>query len=105
MSWFTSSPLSQRRALALTALVTATAGPLHAQTLSNPPPKRVRVEDKNAPRRGGAEQIGGRPERELTLDTNVELVRGQPRLTAHSACFRIVEDEVSANGDVRLGRL
>ncbi len=45
MSWFSAPPPSQRWAFALTALVTVSSGPLHAQT----PKKTPRTEDPNAP--------------------------------------------------------
>ena len=98
MSWFTAPPSSQRWAFALSALVTATAVPAHAQS------KRSHVEDKNAPTTVRAEVITGRPEREITLERNAEVVRDQTRLTADTACYKQVEDQVDANGNVRLWR-
>jgi LPS-assembly protein len=58
---------------ALGALVTVTSGPLHAQNPVRPP----RVEDPNAPVVIKAEQITGRPDREINLERNV-LTRGRP---------------------------
>jgi LPS-assembly protein len=100
MSWFLAPPPSQRWAFALTALVTVTTGPLHAQTTQ----KRPRVEDPNAPVTVRAEEITGRPEREIKLERNVEIVRGQTRLTAEHACYNAVEDQVDAQGKVNLLR-
>ena len=100
MSWFSSAPPSQRWAYALTALVTASAGPLHAQTVQ----KRVKVDDKNAPITVMAEEISGRPEREIKLSGDAELIRGQTRMKADSACFNQIEDEVEAVGNVRMWR-
>src|SRR3954471_13464957 len=104
MSWFSATPPSQRWATALTALATATAGPLHAQTVTIPAKKQVRVDDRNAPVVIQAEDISGRPERVLNLERNVEIVRGKTRLMAESACFRAVEDEVEAIGHVKMWR-
>ena len=103
MSWFPASPPSQRWAYALTALVTASAVPVHAQTIQAPQ-KTVRVEDPNPSIIIEAEEISGRPDRVLNLERNVEIVRGQTRLTAASACFKQVENEVTAVGDVRMWR-
>ncbi|MES2259890.1 MAG: LPS-assembly protein LptD [Pseudomonadota bacterium] len=100
MSWFTAPPNQQRWAFALTALVTASALPAYAQTT----PKRVRAEDKSAPTVVKAEEIAGRPERELNLGRDVEIVRDKTRVTADTACFRQVEDEVEAHGNVRIWR-
>lgn len=94
---------SQRWAYALTALVTATAVPLHAQTVQNVQ-KRERTEDPNLPVTVRAEEISGRPERELILERKVELSRGQTRMKADRACFKNVENEVTANGNVWMER-
>lgn len=100
MSWFSATPPSQRWAYALTALVTASAVPALAQV----PQKKMRVEDPNPTVVVQAEVISGRPDREVILDRNVELVRGETRVTADTACFKQVENEVTASGQVRMWR-
>ncbi|SFV15701.1 LPS-assembly protein LptD [Pseudoduganella namucuonensis] len=100
MSRFPAPPNPQRWAFAFTALVTATTVPGYAQVA----PKRVHVVDKNAPTVVRAEEISGRPERELNLDRDVEIVRDKTRVTADTACFRHVEDEMEAKGHVRIWR-
>lgn len=107
MSWFSATPPSQRWAYALTALVTATAVPVHAQT----PPSQQAAQQKAAAENPDppvivqAEEITGRPDRELNLERNVELVRGATRLTADSACFKQVENQVTATGNIEMWRL
>ncbi|MET3131058.1 LPS-assembly protein [Oxalobacteraceae bacterium GrIS 1.11] len=98
MSWFTAPPTSQRWVFALGALVTAVAVPAHGQATKRP------VDDKNAPTTVQAEEIGGRPEREVTLDRNAEVVRGQTKILADKACFMQVEDQVDASGHIRMWR-
>lgn len=100
MSWFSASPPSQRWAYALSALVTASAVPAFAQV----PQKKVRVEDPNPPVYVQAEEISGRPDRELTLERDVELIRGETRMTSDTACYKAVEDEVTAKGSVNMWR-
>jgi LPS-assembly protein len=100
MSWFSARPPSHRWAFALSALVSVTSGPLHAQSASRPP----RVDDPNAPVKGLAEEMSGRPERQVKLERNVEITRGQTRLRSNSACYDAVEDAVDAIGAVRLWR-
>ena len=100
MSWFSATPPSQRWAYALTALVTASAVPALAQV----PQKKMRVEDPNPTVVVQAEEISGRPDREVNLARNVELVRGETRVTADTACFKQVENEVTASGNVRMWR-
>lgn len=100
MSWFAATSPSQRWVYALTAIVTAAAVPAHAQTA----PKQARTDDPNAPITVEAEQITGRPDREVNLARDVEITRGLTRIRADSACYRQVEDEVSARGNVFMQR-
>jgi len=105
MSWFLAPQHKQRWAYALTALAAASALPSHAQTVpagqQKPGP---RVEDPNAPVTIQAEEISGRPERELILKRDVEIVRDKMRVTADAACYRNVEAEIEANNNVRIWR-
>jgi LPS-assembly protein len=100
MSWISAPLPSQRWVYALGALVTVTAGPLHAQN----PAKKPRVDDPNAPVVVKAEEISGRPDREINLERNVEIVKGATRMTADTACYDAVEDQVSARGNVNMWR-
>ncbi|MGJ9420099.1 LPS-assembly protein LptD [Massilia sp. CMS3.1] len=100
MSWFTALPFPRRRAFALSALVTVASGPLHAQVAPATPP----ANEQDLPVTVRAEEIGGRPDREINLARNVDITRGQSKLTADTACYRLVEDEVTANGNVNMWR-
>ncbi|MES2296866.1 MAG: LPS-assembly protein LptD [Pseudomonadota bacterium] len=102
MSCFSALPPSQRWAFALTALAAASAAPLHAQTA--PTAARAKADDKDAPVTVRAEIISGRPQRDIELERNVEIERGQTRLSADTACFKQVEDQVEAKGNVKLWR-
>jgi len=100
MRWLTASPPPHAWAYALTALVTVAAVPSYAQTKVRP----ARVEDKNAVTTVKAEDIGGRPEREITLERDVEVVKDKTKVTSDTACYRQVEDEVEAKGHVKIWR-
>ncbi|HBF50522.1 MAG TPA: LPS-assembly protein LptD [Massilia sp.] len=100
MSWFTALPFPQRQAVAFSALVTMATGPLHAQTA----PAAPRADEQDLPVTVRAEEIGGRPDREINLNRDVEIERGQTKMTADTACYRLVEDEVTASGNVNLWR-
>ncbi len=113
MSWLSAPPPHQRWAYALSALVTAQAVPALAQTpvsvgatmpvaVPAAPPARVATPDATVTAR--AEEISGRPERELNLKGDVELIRAETRMTADVACFKQVEDEVTASGNVKMWR-
>ena len=94
---------TSRWVYALSALVAAGVAPatVYAQTAMK---KVVHVADPNAPTTVQAEQIGGRPDREITLDRNAEVVQDQTTLTSDTACFKQVEDEVDAEGNVHMTR-
>ncbi|CDG81034.1 LPS-assembly protein LptD [Janthinobacterium agaricidamnosum] len=107
MSWFTAPPKTQRWAFAFSALVTATAVPIHAQAqqrAKSSAAKPVHVVDENAPTVLQAEEITGRPERELNLTENAEVTRDKTRLTSDTACYKQVEDQVDADGNVKMWR-
>jgi LPS-assembly protein len=100
MSWFSALPFPRRRlCLALSAIFTVATGPVHAQGAPAPS-----VDEQNLPITIQAEEITGRPDRQVNLDRNVEVTRGQSRITADTACYYRVEDEVTANGHVRMWR-
>lgn len=46
--------------------------------------------------------MSGRPDREVILENNVEIIRGGTVLNADKATYDIVEDEVEATGSVRI---
>ncbi|HEU4375183.1 MAG TPA: LPS-assembly protein LptD [Telluria sp.] len=100
MSWFSAPLPSQRWVYALSALVTVTAGPLHAQNAA----KRSKTDDPNAPVVARAEEITGSPDREINLVRDAEIIKGKTRMTADTACFKAVENEVTAQGNVNMWR-
>ncbi len=104
MSWPTATPLSRRWVFALTAISAAVALPGHAQTAPAAQKRLSAAEEKNAPMTVQAQSIVGRPEREIILERDVDLVRGQTRLSSDTACYRQVEDDVDASGNVRMWR-
>ncbi|HEY1043101.1 MAG TPA: LPS-assembly protein LptD [Telluria sp.] len=98
MTWFSAPITSPRRAFALTAMAAAVAGSVHAQSPTSRP------EDRDAPVQAWAEQVTGRPDREVNLSGDVEIQRGQTRMKADTACYLAVEDEVRAKGNVQMWR-
>jgi LPS-assembly protein len=99
MSWMTALPFPPRRAVALSALVSVAAGHLHAQTAA--PAAR---NDEDQPITIRAEEIAGRPDRELNLQRDIEITRGTTGVKADTACYRRVEDEVTAEGHIDMWR-
>jgi LPS-assembly protein len=100
MSWFSALPHTQRRAFALSALASAVAGTVHAQTAAPAAP----ADEQNLPIVVRAEEISGRPDREVNLVRDVEITQGQTRMTSDTACYRVVEDEITAEGNVDMQR-
>jgi LPS-assembly protein len=101
MSWFTALPLSRKSAFAMSAFVSVAAGPLHAQTA---PAQKAQDADQDQPVTMRAEEISGRPDRQLNLNRDVEIIRGETGLKADTACYMRVEDEVTAKGNIQLWR-
>jgi LPS-assembly protein len=111
-------PSKQRWAFALTAIAAGIAAiPVHAQTMmpAQVPQQEVvpvpvqkkrlsAAEEESLPLVVEAQSVSGRPEREMTLEGDVDLVRGQTRVQADFACYRQVASEVDASGNIRLSR-
>ncbi|WP_414691295.1 LPS-assembly protein LptD [Noviherbaspirillum sp.] len=96
-------PPSQRLLRILTAALTVASAPtlVSAQATA----KSSLVKDKDEPATVSAEQMTGRPDREINLERNVEITRGPTVINADKATYRIPEDEVEASGNIRMRRL
>src|SRR4051812_37548519 len=86
----------------LTVAVTAASLPAYGQAPATA--KRNKTDDRDAPTTLEAEQVSGRPDREIVLDKDVEITRGETIVNADHATYRVVEDEVEAKGNVRMLR-
>lgn len=67
-------------------------------------PKTILENDQNAPIILRAEQMTGRPDREMNLDYLVEVEKGQTRLTGEHGIFRQEENEIEVTGKVDITR-
>jgi len=89
----------------MTAAFAVAALPLSASAqVTAKPASSASGDDSDAPTEVSAEQMTGRPDRELFLDRNVEITRGETTIQADHGTYWIVDDEVEANGDVRMTR-
>jgi LPS-assembly protein len=86
----------------LTVAVTAASLPTMASAQTSV--KQSTPEDKDAPTTLGAEIMTGRPDREVILKKDAEIIRGQTTLNADTATYNIIEDEAEASGNVRMDR-
>ena len=84
---------------AMAAAISALPFAVSAQTAASSPDN-----DANAPTNVSSEQMTGRPDRELFLERDVEIIRGGTTLNADRATYWIAEDEVEASGNVRMTR-
>lgn len=75
-------------------------GAVHAQATAKPP----RPDESNLPANLQAEEMTGRPDREIIMERDVEITRGSTVLRADHATYHVVEDEVEASGNVRMKR-
>ena len=87
--------------LFLTTTLAAVSWP--AAAMAQTAPARA-GSDRDAPTTVRAEELTGRPDREVNARHDVEIVRGATTLNADQATYRIVADEVEASGDVRMRR-
>ncbi|NQE48850.1 LPS-assembly protein LptD [Herbaspirillum rubrisubalbicans] len=93
------------------AMVVASASALlplsvHAQmALPAAAPTPVPAQDQDAPVNVSAEQMTGRPDRQVDLERDVELVKGATTIKSDKAQYRIIQDEVEATGHVWMQRL
>lgn len=92
----------QRLLRILTAAVAVASAPSLAS--AQEPAKRPKSDDKNAPATVSAEQMTGRPDREVVLERDVEITRGATTVNADKATYHVVEDEVEAYGRIRMRR-
>jgi LPS-assembly protein len=102
MTWLLFSRRSQRLVTVMTAVLAA--GSLPTLVLAQVVAKPVKVSDSDAETEVSAEQMTGRPDRELFLERDVEITRGETKVNADHATYWIAEDEVEANGNVRMTR-
>ena len=86
----------------MTAVVAAVSASTFA--LAQTSTKPAKVKSPEAETNVSSEQMTGRPDRELILDRDVEIIRGETTLTADHATYWIVEDEIEASGNVRMTR-
>lgn len=95
-------PFAHRLLRVLTVVVTAASVPMlaAAQTAA----KGAKIEDPEAPAKLRSEHMTGSPDREITLERDVEITRGATIVNADKATYSIVEDQVDAVGHVRMQR-
>lgn len=77
---------------------------VYAQMVA-PDKAAVAADDRDAPVNVSAEQMTGRPDRQVNLDRDVEVVKGSTVIKADKAEYRIIQDEVEATGHVWMKRL
>ena len=78
---------------------------VQAQVTQNAQGNTKPADDKDGPINVSAEQMTGRPDRQINLDRDIEIVRGTTTIRADKAEYRIIADEVEATGHVWMKRL
>ncbi|WP_034295528.1 LPS-assembly protein LptD [Herbaspirillum sp. RV1423] len=105
MSRFLTSLASLAVAASATTVLPASAQAQTTQSTPGKPGKPTPADDKDAPVNISAEQMTGRPDRQINLDRDVEVVRGETTIKSDKAEYRIIQDEVEATGHVWMKRL
>jgi LPS-assembly protein len=100
MTRFSASSRRKRLFSILTVAISAASFPTFVAAQASA--KQPRLDDSDAPTTLEAEQMSGRPDREVVLENNVEIIRGGTVVNADKATYNIVEDEVEATGNIRI---
>jgi len=86
-------------------MATASVQPLVlAQTKTKAGAKAGKIDEKDLPANISAEKMSGRPDREVVLERDVEIIRGSTTINADNATYHVLEDEVEAAGNIRVRR-
>lgn len=85
-------------------LALALSLPVLALAQDNAQSKPARADEKNEPTTIQAEQMTGRPDREVFLERDVDIVRGQTRINSDKATYYQEENQVEGEGNVRMLR-
>jgi LPS-assembly protein len=102
MNRFPALPSSPRLLRIITAAFAAASVSLLASGQANA--QSGGKDDPNAPTVVHAEQMTGRPDREVFLERDVEVTRGPTTVTSDKANYNIVDDRVEAFGNVCMRR-
>lgn len=90
------------------ALSAAGTEPPATVSLAAPPaapaPAGSRTDEQELPTTLRAEEFSGRPDRIMNMYRNVEITRGATGVTADTACYLRVEDEITAEGNINMWR-
>lgn len=105
MTRFSESPSQIRYLQVLTVALTAASVPALAEAQLAPQAQpRTAADDKDAPSTVSAEQMTGHPDREVTLERDVEIIHGSTVVNSDHAVYRQVENQIEASGHVRMQR-
>jgi len=109
MSWSTALPKPHPRMciiryVSIRVLASAVGMAGVSAASAQAPAIAPRVEDPNAPANLEAQQMRGRPDREIIMERDVEITRGATVLQADRATYNVVDDEVEASGNIRMKR-
>jgi len=103
MTWLFSPRSSHRLLIKTTAVFAAVCTSTFASAQIPVKPAKGKSTEA-AETQVSSEQMTGRPDREIVLERDVEIIRGETTLTADHATYWIEEDEVEASGNVKLNR-
>lgn len=102
MTWPFPLRRPQRLFTTVVALLAAVSAPTLAAAQTNAKP--AKADDREEETRISSEQMTGRPDRELVLERDVEIIRGETTVNSDHATYWAVEDEVELNGNIRMTR-
>jgi LPS-assembly protein len=97
-------PLSATQSPSLNGVGSSVQMDIQSVPAARPAAAPTRANESDLPVIMHAEEFVGRPDRELNLYRDAEITRGATGVTADTACYRRVEDQVTAQGNINMWR-
>lgn len=102
MTWPFPLRRPQRLFSTVIAVITTASVPSFAVAQTNDKP--AKAGDRAEETRISSEQMTGRPDRELVLERDVEIIRGETIVNSDHATYWAADDEVELSGNIRMKR-
>lgn len=97
-------PLRRPQRLFSTVIAVITTASVPSFAAAQASDKPAKAGDRAEETRISSEQMTGRPDRELVLERDVEIIRGETTVNSDHATYWAADDEVELSGNIRMKR-
>lgn len=97
-------PLRRPQRLFSTVIAVITTASVPSFAVAQASDKPAKAGDRAEETRISSEQMTGRPDRELVLERDVEIIRGETTVNSDHATYWAADDEVELSGNIRMKR-